>query len=115
MFENLTNFSNLLRNVSSMVPKIRKLKETLSLQRVEGRSHDNDVVVEMSGTGTILEIKIADSLVSVHDKKLLESTVLLAANEAINKAKELHVQAVRDAVKDLGIPGMDNIIAQLAE
>ena len=115
MFENLTNFSKLLRNASSMVPKIQQLKENLSNQRVEGRSDAGDVVVEMSGSGTILNIKIDPSLIATQDKSLLELTIATATNAAILKAKNLHVHAVREAVKDLGIPGIDNVIAQLAE
>ena len=115
MFENLTNFSKLLRNASSMVPKIQQLKENLSNQRVEGRSDAGDVVVEMSGSGTILNIKIDSSLIATQDKSLLELTIATATNAAILKAKNLHVHAVREAVKDLGIPGIDNVIAQLAE
>jgi DNA-binding YbaB/EbfC family protein len=115
MFENLTNFSKLLRNASSMVPKIQQIKDRLSDQRVEGKSDRGDVVVEMSGAGTILTIKIDPSLIAAQDKSLLELTIAAATNEAILKAKNLHVHAVREAVKDLGIPGIDNVIAQLAE
>jgi len=115
MFENLTNFSKLLRNASSMVPKIRQLKENLSSQRVEGRSDEGHVVVEMSGVGTILGLTIDPELIATQDKSALELAILTAANAAIAKAKELHVHAVREAVKDLGIPGVDSIIAQLAE
>lgn len=112
MFENLTNLSKLMRGAGSIMPKVQAAKEKLARQEVESISLSGAVRVVLSGGGVVSAIEIRDTSLSGQD---LESEIQEVMNEAIQKAKRLHLDAVQHVVGDLGIPGIDRIIAQLAE
>jgi DNA-binding YbaB/EbfC family protein len=115
MFENLSNFSKLVRGAGQMMPRIQKMKQDLGNKEVEATSSNRQVTVRMSGTGIVTRIEIDASLMESGDKKLIELQTLEAMNLAIQQAKALHLSSVREVVGELGIPGIDRILEQLAD
>jgi DNA-binding YbaB/EbfC family protein len=115
MFENLTNFSKLVRGAGQMMPRIQKMKQELGIKEVEATSTDGHVTICMSGAGSVTRIEIDVALMERDDKTSIEAQTLEAMNRAIQQAKALHLKAVREVVGDLGIPGIDRILEQLAE
>ncbi len=115
MFENLTNFSKLLRGAGQMMPRIQKMKEKLGKEAVEATSTAGQVTVNMSGAGSVTRIEISSALAEGEGRSAIESQVLEAMNDAIKQAKALHLKAVREVVDELGIPGIDRMLEQLAE
>jgi len=115
MFENLTNFSKLLRGAGQMMPRIQKMKEKLGKEEVAATSTTGQVTVCMSGAGSVMRIDIAPALVEGDGRSAIEAQILEAVNDAIKQAKSLHLKAVREVVDELGIPGIDRMLEQLAE
>lgn len=115
MFENLTNFSKLVRGAGQMMPRIQKMKQDLGSREVEGTSSKGAVTICMSGAGSVTRVEIDAALMESEDKSSLEGEMLEAMNIAIQQAKSLHLKAVREVVGELGIPGIDRILEQLAE
>ncbi len=115
MFENLTNFSKLLRGAGQMMPRIQKMKEKLGKQEVEATSTTGQVTVCMSGAGSVTRIEIDWASIDTEGKSTIEAQVIETMNAAIQQAKSLHLSAVREVVDELGIPGIDRMLEQLAE
>jgi DNA-binding YbaB/EbfC family protein len=115
MFENLTNFSKLIRGAGQMMPRIQKMKENLGKKEVEATSTIGHVTVCMSGAGSVTRVDIDFDLLQRDDKSSIETQMVEAMNLAIQQAKSLHLKAVREVVDELGIPGIDRVLEQLAE
>ena len=115
MFENLSNFSKLISGAGQMMPRIQKMKEHLGKKEVEATSSSGHVTVCMSGAGSVTRVEINPALMERDDKSSIEAQLLEAMNIAIQQAKNLHVKAVREVVEELGIPGIDRVLEQLAE
>ena len=115
MFENLTNFSKLVRGAGQMMPRIQKMKQELGSKEVEATSANGHVTVCMSGAGSVTRVKIDVALMESDNKSFIEAQMLEAMNLAIQQAKSMHLKAVREVVSELRIPGIDRILEQLAE
>ncbi len=115
MFENLANFSKLVRGAGQMMPRIQKMKQELGNKEVDATSANGHVKVTMSGAGSVTSVEIDATLMENDDKSSIEAQMLEAMNLAIQKAKSMHLKAVREVVSELGIPGIDRVLEQLAE
>ena len=115
MFENLTNFSKLVRGAGQIMPRIQKMKETLAREQVEAKSSLGHVTVHLTGAGIVTRVEIDSALANVESKSSIELEMIEAMNSAIQQAKGLHLKAVREVVNEMGIPGIDRILEQLAE
>lgn len=115
MFNSLTNITKLLKTAGQIGPQIQQQKEALKEKRVQSSVLGGDIHVELNGTGVVQSIHIADTLIAQGDRKVIEEGLVEAFNLAVQKAKQLHLDAIGGVVKDLGIPGVDNIIKSLAE
>lgn len=115
MLENLTNFSKLIRGAGQLMPRIKKMKEDLGKKEVEATSNSGHVSVYMSGSGIVTRIAVSPELLASNEHSHIEAQIIETMNVAIQRAKALHLKAVHEVVGDLGIPGIDRILEQLAE
>lgn len=115
VFENLANLTKMMRGAGQVMPRIEAMKERMARTEVEAVSACGRVSVKLSGTGTLTRLDVCETLLQAVDKQTLETEVAATVNQAIQKAKQLHLEAVQEVVADLGIPGVDRILAQLAE
>jgi nucleoid-associated protein EbfC len=115
MFENLANFSKLVRGAGQVMPRIQAMKERMATTEIEATSACGRVTVKLSGTGTLTRLDVCETFVQSGDKASMEAEIAATVNHAIRKAKQLHLEAVREVVGDLGIPGVDRILSELAE
>ncbi len=115
MFKNLTNFANLLRNAGQLAPKLQSMKNQLAHRRVHGSAGDGDVYTTFDGMGRMDSVRIADHLYDPARRSELESLLTAAVNDGIREARKLHIEAVREVVGDLDIPGIDQLIEELSE
>ncbi len=115
MFENLANLTKMMRGAGQVMPRIQAMKDKMARTEVEAVSTCGRVSVKLSGTGTLTRLEVCETLLQTVEKQTLETQVAATVNQAIQKAKQLHLEAVQEVVGDLGIPGIDRILAQLAE
>lgn len=98
-----------------MMPRIQKMKEKLGKEEVSATSASGQITICMSGSGSVTRIEMASELANLDDKTSIEAQLIETINKAIQQAKSLHLKAVREVVDDLGIPGIDRMLEQLAE
>ena len=87
--------------------KIEETKARLNTVMVDGESGDGDVIVTITANREIKNIAIDDELLK--DKEALEDYLIIALNNAIEKANQINESEMAAAAKDglPDIPGMD--------
>lgn len=115
MFKNLTGFAQLLKNAGSLSQKMKDSKEKLRKQEVVGRCSTGEVVVQMNGLGEVKQITLADSIKLDSAPGRLESHLIVAINQGIGKARQLHVEAIKEVTGGIELPGMKEMLNDLVD
>jgi len=111
MFKNLAGLGNLMK----MGSQVQEVKEKLKGTKVQGSSGGGMVEVEMSGTGQVLRLVIEPKLVADSEHEMLETLIPAAVNDAIAKAKQLHLQELKSLTQGIEFPGLDSALSSLME
>lgn len=115
MFRNLNGLANLMKNAGQIGPRLQQVKSDLESRSVVGKSASNLVSIHMNGVGKVSQVVVDPSLVSSEGHDELQNEIREATNLAIEAAKQLHLEALKHATEELGLPGMDGLLSQLAD
>jgi DNA-binding protein YbaB len=115
MFENLNNLSKLVRGATQVMPRVRALKEQLAASKIEVSSDCKSIRVILTGEGKITALDIEPDFLEQTEHSSIQLEIASTINRALQQAKQLHLAAVKEVVGDLGIPGIDKILTQLAD
>lgn len=85
----MPDFSKMLEQAQAMQSKLSQMQEDLQHQRVTAASGGGAVSVEADGKGHVTRISIDRSVVNADDVAMLEDLVLVAVNQAQEKAADL--------------------------
>ena len=103
------DMNKLLQQAQQMQEQVQKAQDDLANETVEGSAGGGAVTVKATGTGKLLEIKIAKEAIDPEDPETLEDLVLAGVNQALKNAQELMQSKLGGAMGDLGglgIPGL---------
>lgn len=114
MFKNLANLGNIMRQAQEMGGKMQEINDLLKARKVTATSGGGMVTVEMNGLGQMLKLVIEPKLIEENEREMIEDLVPAAVNEAIQKAKQLHVEEMKSLTQGIDLPGLDAAIANLA-
>ena len=110
---NLANLGALVKQAQQMGGKLQEITETLKTKRAEGTAGGGLVTVEVNGLGEVLSCRIDPSLVASGDRELIEDLLPAAVNQAVEKSKKLHAEAVSSLTAGVDMPGLSSMLAQL--
>ncbi len=98
---------DMMRKIEDAQKKVADTKERLDTVFVDGISGNGMVVVTATANREIKNIAIDDSI--LEDKEALEDYLILATNDAIQKASAINEQEMAAVAKENmpNIPGMD--------
>lgn len=113
MFQGFANLASLLQNAHQLNDKLQSLIEELKTKRVSASAGGGMVQVEVNGVGEVLRVKVDPLLFERGEREMIEDLLPAAINQALAKAKELHVELAKSATKDLPLPGLDEALAKL--
>jgi len=114
MLKGLGNIASLMSQARTMGPKMQEAMEQLKTQTVSGAAGGGMVTVTANGAGQVTEIKIDPVLAEKNDLEMVTDLLPAAINDALAKAKQLHVEAMQSVTGDLPIPGnMENMLKQI--
>ena len=104
MFGDITG---MMKKLKVAQQKVEETKLRLDTVFVDGEAHNGAVKVTATANRKIKSIVIADAL--LEDKKTLEDYLVLALNDVIVKASNIHDAEMAAAAKDgmPNIPGID--------
>ena len=83
---------------------IEKLREDLKNKTVEGTAGGGVVTVVATGNSEIKEVRIKAEAIDPSDPEMLQDLILAATNQALEKARELDENSVKDVTGGLDLP-----------
>lgn len=113
MFKGLANLASLMKQAHQLSSRMKDLSEELRSQRVVGSAGGGLVEVEANGLGQAQRCRIDPSLFSQGDREVLEDLIVEAFNQAAEKAKTLHAEAMQRMASGIDMPGLDQALNQI--
>ncbi len=113
MFKELGNMASLVRQAQQMGGRMKALNEKLKSERATASTGAGLVEVEVNGLGEVLRVKIDPSLVERGDREMIEDLIPAAVNEAVVRARQLHVDAMKTMTDDMSLPGLEDALKQI--
>lgn len=110
MFKNLANLGNIMRQAQEMGGRMQEVNDRLKTQKVSANAGGGMVEVEMNGLGQMLKLTIDPVLIENNEREMLEDLIPAAVNDAIQRAKQLHVEEMKSLTQGIDIPGIDSAI-----
>jgi nucleoid-associated protein EbfC len=113
VFKGLGNFASILKQAQEMGSRMQALSDELRTKRATGAAGGGLVEVEVNGLSEVLQVRLDPKLFAGGDRELAEDLVLAAVNQALAKAKELHVEAMQSLTGGIDMPGLNDALARL--
>ena len=113
MFRGFGNLASAMRQAQQLGDRMQEVNTQLRSQRVTAEAGAGLVQVEANGLSEILRVRIDPSLMDPGERDVLEDLLAGAVNQALAKAKELHVEAVKSMAGGLELPGLDDALKQV--
>ncbi len=108
----LGNIASLMRNAGELSGKLNQVTENLRQRKVLGEAGGGMVRVEANGLGVVTTITIEPNLIESGNGEMLQDLLPAAINQALARARQLHVEAMRDVTGGISLPGMDQLMEQ---
>ena len=109
MLKGLANLGNLMRQAQEVGGRMKEVNDRLKSEKVVGSAGGGMVEVEMNGLGQVLRLTIEPALVEKNEREMIEDLVPAAVNQASQKAKQLHVEAMKSLTEGIEVPGLDAV------
>ena len=106
----LGNIASLMRNAHGITDKLEEVSEQLKHKRATGTAGGGMVSVEVNGHGQVLRVTIDADLVQSNELEMIQDLLPAAINEASSKAKQMHVEAMKEVTGGISLPGLDDMI-----
>lgn len=113
MFQGLGNMASLLRQAQQMNGRLQAVQDDLRTATVTGAAGGGLVEVRMNGLGEMLKLSIDPALIQRGEREMIEDLVPAAVNQAAEKARQLHSEAMKSLASGLNVPGLSDALAQL--
>jgi len=114
MFKGLANLASMVKQAQQLGGKLQELNEQLKTKRAVGSSGGGMVQVEVNGLGQVLKLTIDPGIIERRDRELLEDLIPAAVNQALQKSKELHAEAMRAITGEMNMPGLEEALNKFA-
>jgi len=101
------DLSGMMQKLTDAKQKVEETKQRLNTVYVDGMSNNGAVRVRVTANKQVKSIEIVDAL--LQDKEALEDYLILALNDALEKATKISEAELAAAAKDglPNIPGLD--------
>jgi DNA-binding YbaB/EbfC family protein len=110
VFKGLGNLAALMRNAQGITGRIEEVSQELKAKRAKGAAGGGMVEVEVNGLGQVLNVTIDSQLVENNEREMIQDLLPAAINEAASKAKQMHVEAMREMTGGMSLPGLEDVI-----
>ena len=100
------DLGGLFQQAQKMQKELKAVQEDLKQRTVLGESGSGAVKVYASGAQEVLKIEIEPTVVDPEDTDMLEDLLLVAVQQALEKAKELADSETSRVTGGMNLPGM---------
>ncbi len=98
------NIQEMMKQAKVMQDKMAEMQEKLGEVEVQGNAGGDMVKVTITCKGEARKIEIADSMMDLNEKEVLEDLVKAALNDAKSKADQKLAEETQKMMADLGLP-----------
>ena len=102
----MSSIGKLMKQAAKMQQQMEQIQAQLAARTVEAQSGGGAVKVVAKCDGTIASIKIDPQALNPSDAQVVEDMILIAANQALNQAKEISNQEMGKATAGFNLPGL---------
>lgn len=100
------NMNNMMRQMQKMQKQMEEIQEKVNQTEVEASAGGGVVLVTANGKKEILSIKLDPEILDPEDVEMVQDMILVAVNDALNKASELQEKEMGQLTGGLNIPGL---------
>ena len=100
------DIQKLMEQARQMQDNLGKNEEELNATEYEGKASGNGVKVVVNGRNEVQSVEIADDLMSIDNKEMLQDLILIAVNEAVDKSFQDRENKLGSDTSGLKLPGM---------
>lgn len=102
----MSSIGKLMKQAARMQQQMEQIQNDLAQRTVEATSGGGAVKVVARCDGSIASIKIDPQALTPADAQLVEEMILLAANQALAKAKEISTEEMGKVTSGFNLPGL---------
>ena len=113
MFKGIGNIAQMFKQAQEMSGKMTEVNETLKSKKIVGDAGGGMVTIEATGMSEVTKVTIDPKLVEGGETEMIEDLLVSAFNQISQKAKELHMESMRDMTSGINMPGLDDALQQL--
>jgi nucleoid-associated protein EbfC len=99
-----------LGQIMKLQKEFKNIQKKLQRSESQGESKDGSVKVMVNGEYCLTGLQIDESLLKSADKKKIESMIISAVNNAVEKVKEYAASEMGRLTGGLNIPGISNFL-----
>lgn len=100
------NYGQMMKQAQKLQADMARAQEDLKNETLEASSGGGMVKVTANGHGDVLSIEIKPEVVDSDDIETLQDLVLVAVNEAAQKAKDLQADVMGQMTGGMNLPGV---------
>ena len=101
----MAGVGKLMKQAQKMQRQIETLQNELAEKEFEVSSGGGAVTIRVNGAGKFLAVKLDEEFLK-EDKEMVEQALLLAVQEAADKAKEYNESEMQKVTSGFNIPGL---------
>ena len=100
------NMQGMMKQMQKMQKQMEEAQEKLGEERLEGAAGGGMVKVIVSGDKKVVDVIVDPSVIDPEDAEMLQDLIVIATNDAMDKADELTNSTMGQFTKGLNLPGM---------
>ncbi|MBP2655489.1 MAG: protein ybaB [Firmicutes bacterium] len=101
-------FGNVMEMVKRVQQYVSQTEDQLKTEKIEITSGDV-IKVMVNGQQTVVSIEINSNYLSAENASLLQDLLVATINNALNKSRELHQEAMGKLAKDFNLPNIPGL------
>ena len=99
------DINKLMQQAQAMQKQLEETTKQINDMEFEGSASNGLVKVVVNGENKIQSINIEQSIINPEDKEMIEDLIMIAVNDAIDKAEDYKKDRYGTMASALGIPG----------
>ena len=98
------DINKLMQQAQAMQKELAKANEQINATEFEGSASNGLVKVTINGENRVLSVNIDPSILNPDDKEMIEDLIMIAVNDAVDKAEELKKDRFGSMASAMGLP-----------
>jgi nucleoid-associated protein EbfC len=104
MFDKLSQFAGLMRNLPRIQEEMGKFQQKLGQLSAVGDAGAGMVTVTVNGRMEVVRCSLSDEALKLNDREMLEDLIRAATNQALDKVRGLVQEETGKMASGLGLP-----------